>query len=83
MQHGGAMAHFGLNGNAIYMFGGGISVGIKETIKNKGYTLEELADRWGLKIRQLYNIQREPSQRDIDAVNGLPKKKQTKIERQR
>lgn len=50
-------------------------MGVKSNIKDKGYTLKELGCRWGLKERQMYNIQRNPSQRDIDAVNGLPRKK--------
>lgn len=75
MRHGEETARFVLNVNGIYMCGGEACVEIKIKIKAKGYSLKELGKRWGLKERQMYNIQREPSQRDIDAVNGLPRKK--------
>lgn len=46
----------------------------KEIIKAKGYTLEDLAERWGFKIRWMYEIQKAPKPVHLDAVNGLPSK---------
>lgn len=42
----------------------------------KGWTLKEVGERWGqLSERQMSRIASAAKQRDIDAVNGLPKKK--------
>lgn len=38
----------------------------------KGWSAPELAKRWGMSIRNLGRIARRPTQRDLDAVNGLP-----------
>lgn len=44
----------------------------------KGWTFEEIAKRWGKSERQLSRIAKAAEQRDMDAVNGLPKKNKTK-----
>ncbi|HAS6096901.1 TPA: hypothetical protein I7256_20810 [Vibrio vulnificus] len=45
---------------------------------SKGWTLAEIASRWGKSERQLSRIAKAAEQRDMDAVNGLPKKNKTK-----
>jgi hypothetical protein len=44
----------------------------------KGWTLLEVGERWELSERQMSRIASAAKQRDLDAVNGLPKKKPTK-----
>ena len=44
----------------------------------KGWTFEEIANRWGKSVRHLSRIAKAAEQRDMDAVNGLPKKNKTK-----
>lgn len=46
--------------------------------KEKGWLLESIADRWGVSVRQMSRIANNPKQRDLDAVNGLPKPCKTK-----
>ncbi|MNE09791.1 hypothetical protein D3C80_1024790 [compost metagenome] len=41
----------------------------------KGWTLLEVGERWELSERQMSRIASAAKQRDLDAVNGLPKKK--------
>ena len=41
----------------------------------KGWTLLEVATRWGLSERQISRVAAAGKQRDIDAVNGLPDKR--------
>lgn len=41
----------------------------------KGWKFEDIAKRWGKSERQISRIAATGSQRDIDAVNGLPDKK--------
>jgi len=48
---------------------------IKENLKAKGYTRDEIKARWGIKERQYYNVLANPKQIHVDAVNGLPRKK--------
>lgn len=43
--------------------------------ESKGYTLKEIGKRWDLSVRQMTRVAQEPKQRDLDAVNGIPKKK--------
>lgn len=40
----------------------------------KGWTMKEIAERWGLTQRQLSNIGNAPSQIHWDALAGLPDK---------
>jgi len=42
--------------------------------KEKGWLLEEIAERWGISVRQMSRVANDPKPRDIDAVNGLPKR---------
>ncbi|EGR0790979.1 hypothetical protein EWS92_21450 [Vibrio vulnificus] len=44
---------------------------------SKGWTLVEIAKRWGKSERQLSRIAKAAEQRDMDAVNGLPDKNKT------
>ncbi|AUI88895.1 hypothetical protein BS333_21205 (plasmid) [Vibrio azureus] len=44
----------------------------------KGWTFEEIANRWGKSERQLSRIAKAAEQRDMDAVNYLPKNNKTK-----
>ena len=41
----------------------------------KGWKLKDIGDRWGVTDRQMSRIANNPKQKDIDAVNGLPKAK--------
>jgi len=49
---------------------------IKQEIASKGYAKDEIKARWGIKERQYYYILANPKQIHIDAVNGLPRKKE-------
>lgn len=42
--------------------------------RDKGWTLMEIGKRWGVGERQMSRVANSASQKDIDAVNGLPKK---------
>lgn len=52
---------------------------IKDKIKAKGYTKNEIKERWDVKERQYYYILANPKQIHIDAVNGLPLKKKSAV----
>ena len=43
--------------------------------ERKGYTLKEIGERWAISVRQMTRVAQEPKQRDLDAINGVPKKK--------
>jgi len=43
-----------------------------KAIREKGWNQKDLAARWGIKSRQLRNIAAAPTQRDWDALNGVP-----------
>jgi len=45
---------------------------LQTAIKAKGWTMQAVATRWGIKARQMSNISVNPKQRDWDAVAGLP-----------
>ena len=45
-----------------------------EAIKIKGWRLVELAERWGVSKREMSNIAANTSEKEWDAVNGLPVK---------
>lgn len=45
---------------------------------SKGWTFEEIANRWGKSERQLSRIAKAAEPRDMDAVNGLPNKNKFK-----
>ena len=40
--------------------------------KERGWLLEDIADRWGISVRQMSRVANNPKQKDLDAVNGLP-----------
>jgi DNA-binding Xre family transcriptional regulator len=40
--------------------------------EKKGWLLQEIAERWGITIRQMSRVANSPKQRDLDAANGLP-----------
>jgi len=51
---------------------------VKEFTKKlhaKGWTLKEAATRWGVSERWLSEIASDPKQKDWDALDGLPDKK--------
>jgi hypothetical protein len=52
---------------------------IKSVAADKGYTKDEIKERWGIKERQYYNVIANPKQIHIDAVNGLPRKKKSAV----
>jgi len=54
-------------------------VGLKDKAEAKGYTKDDLGERWGIKERQMFNIMREPKQIHLDAVAGLPRKKRRAV----
>lgn len=41
-------------------------------IRAKGWTAQELARRWGVSPRRISQIGNSPSQKDLDALAGLP-----------
>jgi len=43
-----------------------------KAVRRKGWTAQELAERWGITARQVSNIGRNPSKMNIDALAGLP-----------
>lgn len=45
-----------------------------EIARQKGWLLEDIADRWGISVRQMSRVANNPKQRDLDAVSGLPKR---------
>ncbi len=57
---------------------GKIVTEFQKIANEKGWTFEEIANRWGKSERQLSRIAKAAEQRDMDAVNGLPKKNKTK-----
>jgi predicted transcriptional regulator len=40
--------------------------------KEKGWDLQDIAERWGISVRQMSRVANNPKQKDLDAVNGLP-----------
>jgi len=42
--------------------------------KRRGWKMKAIAIRWGISPRQMSRIAKKPSQRDLDALNGLPLK---------
>lgn len=40
--------------------------------KERGWLLEDIADRWGISVRQMSRVANNPKQKDLDAVRGLP-----------
>ena len=46
----------------------------KQIANRKGWTFEDIGERWGVSERQMSRIANSGNQRDIDAVNGLPDK---------
>ena len=43
-----------------------------KTLRSKGWSAKELAERWGITPRQVSNIGKNPSQMNLDALDGLP-----------
>lgn len=58
---------------------GRIITEFQKLANDRGWTFEEIAKRWGKSERQLSRIAKAGEQRDLDAVNGLPKKKKSKL----
>lgn len=50
-----------------------------EQAKAKGWTNKAIGERWGLKPRQMSNIAKSPPQKYLDALNGLPNRKEANI----
>jgi hypothetical protein len=44
----------------------------------KGWLLEQIAERWGISIRQMSRVANNATRKDLDAVNGLPKNDELK-----
>lgn len=42
--------------------------------REKGWTLVEIGQRWGVSERQMSRVANNPSQKDLDAARGLPAK---------
>lgn len=42
--------------------------------KEKGWLLGEIAKRWGIGDRQMSRVANNPTQKDLDAVSGLPQR---------
>ena len=47
-----------------------------KTARRKGWRLVDIGVRWGVSERQMSRVANNPSQKDIDAVHGLPEKPQ-------
>lgn len=47
---------------------------LTKQIKAKGWKSKEVAERWGVTPRRLSQIAGNPTQKDLDAVAGLPEK---------
>ena len=47
---------------------------LKRLIKDKGWKIKEVAERWELTPRRMSQILADPSYKEIDAIYGLPKK---------
>ena len=43
-----------------------------QAVKEKGWLMKMLADRWGITTRQMSNIARDPKPIHWDAVAGIP-----------
>jgi transcriptional regulator len=43
-----------------------------KTLRKKGWTAQELAKRWGVSPRRISQIGNEPTQKDWDALAGIP-----------
>jgi DNA-binding transcriptional regulator LsrR (DeoR family) len=52
-----------------------VTTEIQKIANCKGWTLQEVANRWGISERQMSRVAAAAKQRDIDAANGLPHKK--------
>ena len=48
-----------------------------KALRRKGWSAKEAAARWGISPRQISNIGQNPSQRDWDALKGLPDRMKT------
>jgi len=46
---------------------------MKDEIKNKGWKIKEVAERWSVTPRRMSQILGDPSRMNIDAIYGLPK----------
>jgi len=44
-------------------------------LRAKGWTARELAERWGVSPRRISQIGKNPTQKDWDALAGLPDKR--------
>lgn len=44
-------------------------------LRVKGWTAQELAKRWGVTPRRISQIGNNPTQKDLDALAGLPDRK--------
>lgn len=43
-------------------------------VKQKGWLMKQLAERWGLTPRQMSNIANDPKPVHWDALSGIPEK---------
>lgn len=43
-----------------------------QAARGKSWTLVEIGRRWGVSERQMSRVANNPSQKDLDAVRGLP-----------
>lgn len=44
-------------------------------VRQKGWTLKQVGERWGVGVRQMTRIAQGGNIRDLDAANGLPDKR--------
>jgi len=52
----------------------------REYVRARGWKVKDLAKRWEVGERQMYNILKENSQRTIDAAKGLPTVKEVTVD---
>ena len=48
-----------------------------KALRQKGWSAQQVARRWGVTPRRISQIGNNPSQKDWDALNGLPDRKQS------
>jgi transcriptional regulator len=47
-----------------------------KALRLKGWSAQQVAKRWGVTPRRISQIGKNPRQKDWDALNGLPERKQ-------
>jgi len=51
-----------------------------DRLRDKGYTVDDAAERWGWKRRRMYEIAANPQTRHLDMLAGIPDKRSPDID---